>query len=136
MPENHDQGRPPTYQASYGSQYQPPAQGYQAPPMGPPPVRERRRDGEGTYRTALIVHTIADIAAAFLVLWIALYMFEANHANVFVQFVESVADFLAGWSQDIFTMDSENFRVLLNYGLPAVIYLGIGHGVAARLRRF
>ncbi|MER5177569.1 hypothetical protein ABT009_04180 [Streptomyces sp. NPDC002896] len=93
------------------------------------------RDGTGANRAALIIHTIADIAAAFLVLWILLYLLDANGANVFVSFVHDVADFLAGWSQDIFTMETEGLRVLLNYGLPAVIYLLIGHGLAARLRR-
>ncbi|MBA2947397.1 hypothetical protein H1V43_20335 [Streptomyces sp. PSKA54] len=83
----------------------------------------------------MIIHTIADIAAAFLALWIVLYLLDANRANVFVGFVHDVADFLAGWSQDIFTMETEGLRVLLNYGLPAVIYLLIGHGLAARLRR-
>jgi hypothetical protein len=93
------------------------------------------RDGTGANRAALIIHTVADIAAAFLALWIVLYLLDANHANVFVGFVHDVADFLAGWSQDIFTMETEGLRVLLNYGLPAVIYLLIGHGLAARLRR-
>ena len=61
-------------------------------------------------------------------------MFEANQGNVFVQFVKGMADTLAWWSQDIFTMDTEHIRVLLNYGLPAVIYLLVGHGIAARVR--
>ena len=113
-----------------------------APPL--PPVahepagagRPRRRDGSGTRRTALVIHTVADVAAAFLGLWILLRLLEANPANVFVQFVEGVADTLAWWSQDIFTMDTENLRVLLDYGLPAAVYLLAGHGIAARLRRF
>ncbi|QZY20228.1 hypothetical protein K7C20_37715 [Streptomyces decoyicus] len=96
---------------------------------------ERKRDGSAARRTALIIHTIADIAAVFLGLWILLYLLEANRANVFVEFVEGVADLLAWWSQDIFTMDTEGLRVLLNYGLPAVIYLLVGHGIAARMRR-
>ncbi|GES31745.1 hypothetical protein San01_42320 [Streptomyces angustmyceticus] len=96
---------------------------------------ERHRDGSAARRSALIIHTIADIAAVFLGLWILLYLLEANRANVFVGFVQGVADFLAWWSQDIFTMDAEGFRVFLNYGLPAVIYLLVGHGIAARLRR-
>jgi hypothetical protein len=79
--------------------------------------------------------SFADIAAGFLVLWIVLYLLEANQGNVFVGFVHGMADFLAGWSQDIFTMETEGLRVLLNFGLPAVIYLLIGHGAAARLRR-
>ncbi|MEU5213201.1 hypothetical protein [Streptomyces sp. NPDC020742] len=95
----------------------------------------RNRDGEGANRAALIIHTIADIAAGFLGLWILLYLLEANQGNVFVGFVHGVADWLAGWSQDIFTMNTEGLRVFLNYGLPAVIYLLLGHGTAARVRR-
>ncbi|MFC9281727.1 hypothetical protein [Streptomyces collinus] len=63
------------------------------------------RDGSGTRRAALAIHTVADVAAAFLGLWIALYLPEADHA-------------------------------LLDHGLPAVIHLAVGHGVAVRLRRF
>ena len=92
-------------------------------------------DESASKRTALIVHTIADIAAAFLGLWIVLYLLEANQANVFVQFVEGMAGWLAGWSQDIFTMENEHVRFALNYGLPAVVYLFIGHGIAAKIRR-
>nr|QXL90854.1 hypothetical protein [Streptomyces sp.] len=96
----------------------------------------RRDEGRSTARrTALAIHTIADIAAAFLGLWVALYLLEANASNVFVEFVHGTADLLAWWSQDVFTMDTEGLRVLLNYGLPAVIYLLIGHGIAARLSR-
>ncbi|MFF1358482.1 hypothetical protein [Streptomyces sp. NPDC058297] len=105
---------------------------YQQPPQ--PPRRPERREG-GARRVGLVVHTIADIAAAFLGLWILLYLLEANQGNVFVEFVHGTADWLAWWSQDVFTMDTEGLRVLLNYGLPAVIYLLIGHGIAARLNR-
>jgi len=97
--------------------------------------RHRSDRDSATQRSALIIHTIADIAAAFLGLWILLYVLEANQANVFVGFVEGMADWLAWWSQDIFTMDAEWLRVLLNYGLPAVVYLFVGHGIAARVRR-
>ncbi|MET8678830.1 hypothetical protein ABZW18_14935 [Streptomyces sp. NPDC004647] len=94
-----------------------------------------RRDGEGAHRAALTIQTIADVAAGALILWILLYVLEANQANVFVGFVEGLAGWLAGWSQDIFTMESEGLRVFLNFGLPAMIYLLIGHGLAARIRR-
>ncbi|ARH93847.1 MULTISPECIES: hypothetical protein [Streptomyces] len=98
-------------------------------------TRRVTRDGAGANRAALALHTIADIAAGFLGLWILLYLLEANRGNIFVGFVHGVADWLAGWSQDIFTMDVEGLRVVLNYGLPAVIYLLLGHGIAARIRR-
>ncbi|MBL1100913.1 hypothetical protein JK363_30450 [Streptomyces sp. 205] len=83
----------------------------------------------------MVIHTVADIAAGFLALWILLYLLDANQANVFVDFVHGMADWLAWWSQDIFTMDTENVRVFFNYALPAVIYLAIGHGAAAWVRR-
>ncbi|MET7717206.1 hypothetical protein [Streptomyces sp. NPDC005407] len=95
----------------------------------------RGGDGSAARRAALVIHTIADIAAVFLGMWILLYLLEANQANVFVEFVEGMADWLAWWSQDIFTMDTDGLRILLNYGLPAAIYLLVGHGIAARLRR-
>lgn len=103
-----------------------------------PPQREAyrpNREGAGANRAALVIHTIADIAAGFLILWILLYLLGANQGNVFVGFVRDVADWLAGWSQDIFTMDGEGLRVILNYGLPALVYLLLGHGIAARARR-
>ncbi|WP_031487285.1 hypothetical protein [Streptomyces bicolor] len=86
-------------------------------------------------RTALAIHTIADVAAGILILWILLHLLGANEANVFVEFVHGTADWLAWWSQDIFTMDTEGVRVLLNYGLPALLYLLLGHGISARLNR-
>ncbi|MFI9259312.1 hypothetical protein ACIGT4_16635 [Streptomyces sioyaensis] len=93
------------------------------------------RRGVGADRLALIIHSLADIAAVFLGLWILLYLLDANQASVFVDFVHGTADWLAGWSQDIFTMDTEGLRVFFNYALPAVLYLAVGHGAAAWLRR-
>jgi hypothetical protein len=112
--------------------YMPVNDAYEPDPRSYQPQPERR--GLGSHRAALIIQTVADVAAGFLVLWILLYLLDANQANVFVGFVEGMAGFLAGWSQDIFTMDTENLRVLLNYGLPALIYLGVGHGLAIRMR--
>lgn len=92
------------------------------------------RDDSSSRRIALVVHTIADVAAGLLVLWILLSLLGANQGNVFVQFVRDMADWLSGWSQDIFTMENDNVRFALNYGLPAVVYLFIGHGVAGKIR--
>jgi len=96
----------------------------------------RRGKQENMNRAALVIHTIADAAAAILGLWILMYLLDANPANGLVGFVHGTADWLAGWSQDLFLMDTEWVRVLLNYGLPAVLYLAVGHGIAARMRRF
>ncbi|WP_312866242.1 hypothetical protein [Streptomyces boluensis] len=113
------------------------------PAQAPPPVyaaqqptrRERPRDGSGQRRAALLVQSIGDIAAAFLGLWIVLYLLDANLSNPFVEFVQGVAEWFGWWAQDIFTMDVEGLRVILNYGLPALIYLALGHGIASWMRR-
>jgi hypothetical protein len=111
-----------------------PTPGYRAydQPAGPDrPVRRR----DTTRRTAVVICTIADTAAGLLGLWVLLFLLDANRANIFVEFVRGTADWLSWWSQDIFTMHTEGLRVALNYGLPAVMYLLIGHGIAARLNR-
>jgi hypothetical protein len=111
-----------------------PASGYQSYDQPPAPDHSARNQALAR-RTALTIYTIADIAAGLLGLWIVLYVLDANQANPFVEFVHGAADWLSGWAQDIFTMDTEGLRVVLNCGLPAVIYLLIGHGIAARINR-
>ncbi|MFH8658490.1 hypothetical protein [Streptomyces afghaniensis] len=111
-----------------------PVSGYQTYDQ-PPGHGRPARDQATSRRTALAICTIADVAAGLLGLWIVLYLLDANQANPFVEFVHGMADWLSGWAQDIFTMDTDGLRVVLNYGLPAVIYLLIGHGIAARLNR-
>ncbi|MGW0817477.1 hypothetical protein ACWD00_30340 [Streptomyces viridiviolaceus] len=111
-----------------------PVTGYQAYGQSPGPDRSARTQATAR-RAALTVCTIADVAAGLLGLWVVLYLLDANQGNPFVEFVHGAADWLSGWAQDIFTMDTEGLRVVLNYGLPAIIYLLIGHGIAARLNR-
>ncbi|MFC8147775.1 hypothetical protein ACFUKV_39430 [Streptomyces paradoxus] len=111
-----------------------PASAYE--PYGHPPAPDGNARHQATARrTALTICTIADIAAGLLGLWIVLYLLDANQGNPFVGFVHGTADWLSGWARDIFTMDTEGLRVVLNYGLPAVVYLLIGHGIAARINR-
>ncbi|MFC8256811.1 hypothetical protein ACFUNF_03905 [Streptomyces sp. NPDC057291] len=111
-----------------------PVPGYQTYNQPPPPDRSVRHQ-TATRRTAITICTIADIAAGLLGLWILLFLLDANQTNVFVEFVRETAHWLAWWAQDIFTMNTEGLRVALNCGLPAAMYLLIGHGIAARLNR-
>ncbi|MFF3918683.1 hypothetical protein ACFYZB_35535 [Streptomyces sp. NPDC001852] len=111
-----------------------PAPGYQAYNEPSGPDRAVRRQATAR-RTAITICMIADTAAGLLGLWILLFLLDANRANVFVQFVRGAADWLSWWSQDIFTINTDGLRVVLNFGLPAVMYLLIGHGIAARLNR-
>lgn len=73
--------------------------------------------------------------AFILILWILMYLLDANRANDLVEFVRASARWLAGWSHDLFTFDEAWARVVCGYGLAAVVYLLVGHGLANRLRR-
>jgi hypothetical protein len=94
-----------------------------------------RRARYSSNEAAKAVVVLADLTALILGLWILFALLDANRANDLVNFVHAAAGWLAGWSHDLFTMDTEWVRTVLNYGLPAVIYLCIGHVLAARIRR-
>lgn len=90
----------------------------------------------GNRSAATIIIVIADIMALILGLWIVMYLLDANRANDLVNFVQDAARWLAGWSYDLFTFDAAWARVVAGYGLAAVVYLFVGHGLANRLRHF
>ncbi|MFR9755705.1 hypothetical protein [Streptomyces sp. TR06-5] len=92
----------------------------------------QRRSGIGTAGVA--VQVLADILAGIIGLWILLYLLHANPANDLVAVLHDAAHWLAGWSYDLFPIDQDWLRVLVNYGIAAVVYLVIGHGLAVRLR--
>ncbi|HEY9437188.1 MAG TPA: hypothetical protein VIS29_00785 [Streptomyces sp.] len=94
------------------------------------------RTGTGSSTAARAIAVVADIMAFILILWILMYLLDANRANDLVQFVRDSARWLAGWSYDLFTFDAAWARVVAGYGLAAAVYLFIGHAVAGRIRHF
>ncbi|MGW8379816.1 hypothetical protein [Streptomyces sp. ODS28] len=94
-----------------------------------------RAEGAGARRAALAVQAFADLAAGCLALWIVLYSLGADRANPCVEGARYAAEGLGWWSRSLFTMDNDGMRLLLSYGLPAVLYLAIGHAVSGWLRR-
>ncbi|PYC78688.1 hypothetical protein C7C46_15420 [Streptomyces tateyamensis] len=91
-----------------------------------------RYAGPGAARTVILV---TDIVAGLLCLWIALYLLNANPSNDLASWVHSAADWLSGWAHDLFTPSQGWLRTLLNYGLPALVYLFLGHLAAGWVRR-
>ncbi|MGY0023630.1 hypothetical protein [Streptomyces sp. cg35] len=83
---------------------------------------------------ARAIVVVADIMALILGLWILMYLLDANRGNDLVQFIHDAANWLAGWSYDLFTFDEAWARVVAGYGLAAVVYLAVGHAIAGRLR--
>ncbi|MCD0482525.1 hypothetical protein [Streptacidiphilus sp. ASG 303] len=73
-----------------------------------------------------IVRLLANIAAAVLVVWILLFLFDANRANTVVQWFHDAADWLATWSRNLFAIDNAKLRTTVNYGIAAVVYAAVG----------
>jgi hypothetical protein len=96
------------------------------------PVAERR-SGAGTAAVALQI--VADVVAGIIGLWVLLHLLNANPTNDLVSVLHDAARWLAGWSYDLFPIEQDWLRVLVNYGIAAVVYLALGHGLAVRLRR-
>jgi hypothetical protein len=82
---------------------------------------------------AAIILLAADISALILILWILFFVLDANRGNDLVTAVHHAADWLATWSRDLFTVHNDDWRTVLNYGLPAAVYLLVAHAVAARV---
>ncbi|MFJ4094186.1 hypothetical protein ACIPYS_21615 [Kitasatospora sp. NPDC089913] len=91
-----------------------------------------RYRGAGTARAVVV---LADIVAGILGLWIVLYLLDANPSNDLARWVRGAADWLSTWAHDMFTPSQGWLRTLLNYGIPAVVYLFLGHLAARWLRR-
>ncbi|MFH9724022.1 hypothetical protein ACH4M4_13820 [Streptomyces sp. NPDC017254] len=75
---------------------------------------------------------MAHALAGVLVLWIVLDLLDANRGNTVVSWFHSAADWLAGWSIGLFSVSQHTLQVLLDYGIPAIVYVVMANLVAAR----
>lgn len=82
-----------------------------------------------------LVIAAATVIALILVLHIVFVAFETNPDNPIVNFVKGVAGTLAWVFKDLFVPENERIKVLVNFGLAAVVYLVAGSLVASLLRR-
>ncbi|WP_033252798.1 membrane protein [Kitasatospora phosalacinea] len=78
-------------------------------------------------RTTSVISVLAHALAAILVVWILLDLFDANQGNGLVNWFHTAADWLSGWSRGLFTVSNHTAQVLLDYGIPAVVYVVIGN---------
>ena len=56
------------------------------------------RTRSGSSSAARVIAVVADILAFIIILWILMYLLDANRGNDFVQWVHDAARWLAGWS--------------------------------------
>lgn len=82
-----------------------------------------------------VILVVTDIEALMLILWIALFLLDANSANGVADWIHEAANWLAGWSRGLFTIESDSWRTVVNYCPPALVYVLVGHAVAGRVNR-
>lgn len=85
--------------------------------------------------TAAVVRLAAKVAALALVLYALFTVFRANPANVWYQFVESLASWLSLGLANLFQLADPRWTTLVNYGLAAIVWLIMGSAVASLIRR-
>lgn len=79
-----------------------------------------------------VIRTIAHVLAGILAVWIAMDLLDANRANTLVDWFHTAADWLATWSIGLFDVSQHTLQVLLDYGIPAIVYVVIADLVARR----
>ncbi|RKE17365.1 hypothetical protein [Streptomyces sp. TLI_171] len=83
-------------------------------------------------QTTSVISALAHLLAGILVVWILLDLFHANQGNTLVDWFHHAADWLAAWSRGLFTVSNHTAQVLLDYGIPAVVYVIIGNVITRR----
>ncbi len=81
---------------------------------------------------ARIITAIGGIFALVEVVYILLVLFNANPANAFFRFINSIAQPLALFFPGLFNLANDKLELILNYGLAAVFWLVVT-GFIARL---
>jgi hypothetical protein len=89
----------------------------------------------GLWSLARLVQTVAWLVAAVIVATILLIDLGANGNNQVVKAVTDAGKFLAGPFKDMFKLHNHDWRVAVNYGIAAVVYVVAGGVIARMLRR-
>ncbi|MEV0384405.1 hypothetical protein [Nonomuraea sp. NPDC050643] len=84
---------------------------------------------------AYVVKVASRVAALIVVLYAAFSVFRANPANIWYQFVESLASWLSLGLPNLFQLADPRWTTLVNYGLAAVVWLIAGSALAGLIRR-
>jgi len=100
-------------------------------------ARSEHTDGTGAAAVATVADTVArlvrlaaGIVAAIIVAGILLVVLNANPSNDIVSAIDDVARALAGPFDGMFTLNSADATIAVNWGIAAVAYLIVGALVA------
>src|SRR3954468_5770579 len=84
---------------------------------------------------ATIVRVVCSVIAGLIVIHAVFVLFEANPANLLVQFTAGVRDTFAWFTQDLFAPSDPKIAEAINDGLAALIWVVVGSLVSKLLVR-
>jgi hypothetical protein len=84
---------------------------------------------------ARVFLTFVHVIVGIIVLGIVLVVLNANQSNDIVNAVTDASKWLVGPFRDVFSIDDPHWRVVVNWGLAAVIYSALGNAIARLIVR-
>jgi hypothetical protein len=84
---------------------------------------------------ATIVRVVCSVIAGLIVIHAVFVLFEANPANLLVQFTAGVRDTFAWFTDDLFAPSDPKIAEAINDGLAALIWVIVGSLVSKLLVR-
>ena len=80
---------------------------------------------------ASLIRIAAYVAALILVVWLVLDLLDASGGNEVERWFHHAADWLATWTRPMFhSVHNSKGRALLVFGIPALVYAGVGNAMA------
>jgi hypothetical protein len=76
---------------------------------------------------ATVVRVVCAVIAALILIHAAFVLFEANRANMLVEFTEGVRNSFGWFTQDLFTKPNPKMAEVINDALAAVIWVVVGN---------
>jgi hypothetical protein len=84
---------------------------------------------------ATIVRVVCSVIAALIVIHAVFVLFEANPANLLVEFTAGVRDTFGWFTKDLFAPSDPKIAEAINDGLAALIWVVVGSLVSKLLVR-
>jgi hypothetical protein len=85
---------------------------------------------------ATVVRVVCAVIAALILIHAAFVLFEANRANMLVEFTEGVRNGFGWFTRDLFTKPNPKMAEVINDALAAVIWVVVGSLISKLIVRF
>jgi hypothetical protein len=84
---------------------------------------------------ARVIRAITSLVVLLIVVAILLFLFSANPGNAIVKDVHDAGRWLVGPFANVFAIHKVKLALAVNWGIAALVYLIVGHGLASLIAR-